>query len=101
MPKGCPKLTGLEGMDGLEFLREHPDLNTKSIRGSRLHKAPNDLCGGIGEFFKVDDDWKVVCHAACFSPKQRFRSFVSFNDDFKFLATFRLGPGRFQEGDIP
>ena len=100
MPKGRPKITGLEGMDGLEFLREHPDLNTKPIRDSRLHKAPNDLCRGICEFFEVDKDRKVVCHAVCFSPKQPFRSFVNFDDDFRFLAMFRLWPGRFQEKDI-
>ena len=100
MPKGRPKVTGIEGMDGLEFLQEHPDLNTKPIRGCRLHKVPNDLCGSIGEFFKVDKDWKVVRHVPCFSLKQRFRSSVSFDDDFRFLATFRLRPGRFQEKDI-
>ena len=34
MPKGHPEVTGLEGVDGLKFLREYPELNTKPTRGS-------------------------------------------------------------------
>ena len=83
-------------MDGLEFLREHPELNTKSIRGSRFHKVPDDLCGSISEFFKVDDDWKVVRHAPCFYPEQRFGSFVRCTDDYRFLARFVSGQADFK-----
>jgi len=87
-------------MDGSELLREHPKLDTKPARRSGSHKAANDLCGGIGQFFEADEDWKVVCHAPCFCPEQLACSFVSFLDDFRLLAASRLWPRRFQEKDI-
>src|SRR6266446_5705781 len=101
VPKGFPKVLWIEGMDGLELLREHPKLNTKSVCRSRLHKAVNDLCGGIGELLRVDEDRKVVCHAPCFRPEQFFGAFVSFHYDFGLLAPLRLWPRRFQKKGIP
>ena len=88
-------------MDGLEFLREHPKLNTKPIRRSRLHEAANDLCGCVSERLRVDEEGKVVCHAPWFRPKQFFGAFVSFYSDFGLLAPLRLWPRRFQKKGYP
>jgi hypothetical protein len=63
VPEGFPKVLWIEGMDGLEFFREHPKLNTKPIGRSGLHEAANDLRGCIGERLRADEDWKMVCHA--------------------------------------
>ena len=92
VPEGFPKVLWIEGMDGLEFFREHPKLNTKPIGRSRLHEAANDRCGGIGELLKVDEDWKVVYHAPYFRSEQFFGTFVSFYYDFGLLALLRLWP---------
>ena len=67
--KGFPKVLQIEGMDRLELFREHPKLNMKPIGRRRLHKVTNDLCRGIGELLRIDEDWKVVGYAPCFRPE--------------------------------
>ena len=96
MPKSFPKIPRFEGIDWLELLREHPDLNTKPSSCIRSHKTTNNFCRGISELPRVDDDRKVVRHTPCFRSKQCFSTSVSFFDDFRFLA-LRIWPGRFQK----